>query len=233
MDENIPKYFFQIWINNQNTIPEPLINNFNFIKNDNLDFECQMFNNNDCIEFLKINYGEEIINAYNNLIPGAYKADLTRYCILYTRGGIYLDAKMMPMNDFKLKNVIDKEYFVRDGNFEGRGRGVYNAFMICKKNNPILLEVINNIVDHVKTKYYGETCLCPTGPFLLKKKFTEEQINNFDYELTNNGDSIFISKMTSNYDLGIIKVNKELCKVQSLHSGKYYAELWNERKIYL
>jgi mannosyltransferase OCH1-like enzyme len=232
--ENIPKYFFQIWINNDNNIPQPIVNNFNTIKNDNPEFECQLFNKEDCIHFLKNHYDEDVINAYHKLIPGAYKADLMRYCILYKNGGIYLDAKMMPTNGFKLNHVIDKEYFVRDSDFDGKGRGVWNGFMVCKKNNPLLLELIVNIVENVKNKYYGETFLSPTGPFLLKKKFTEEQINDFDYEYIYINNTHVVTKYPDNYDLSIIKIDYDLSHVQSLNSSeKNYRDLWNEKNIYV
>ena len=232
-EETVPKYFFQIWINNQNTLPQPMVDNFNTIKNDNPDFECKLYNKEDCIDFLKNHYDEDILNAYHKLIPGAYKADLMRYCILYKNGGIYLDAKMTPINGFKLSHIIDKEHFVRDSDFQGKGRGVINGFIVCKKNNPIILRAIEDVVENVKNKYYGETILSPTGPFLLRKYFTEEEFNELDYDFTYVNETHVITKSHDNYDLAIIKIDKNLLEVQSLNSSeKNYRDLWDEKNIY-
>ena len=48
------------------------------------------------------------------MVPGAYKADLWRYCILYIYGGIYIDIKLEPINGFRFRELLDKEYFVLD-----------------------------------------------------------------------------------------------------------------------
>ena len=67
-------------------------------------------------DFIKNNYPVDVLEAFNKLIPGAYKADLWRYCVLYKLGGIYLDIKYSCVNNFKLiatevdnrLNTIDK-----------------------------------------------------------------------------------------------------------------------------
>lgn len=120
-------------------------------------------------------------DAYKKNIPGAYKADLMRYCILYTNGGIYLDSKMKPINGFELNNVIDKEYFVRD--FKESGQGVCNGFMVCKPRNERLLNAINRIAKNVKDRYYGYSSLEPTGPLLLKNFFTEDEIKTLNLNI--------------------------------------------------
>ena len=55
-----------------------------------------------CREFIKNNFDLDILNAYDILKPGAFKADLWRCCILYIYGGIYLDIKYGCFAGFKL-----------------------------------------------------------------------------------------------------------------------------------
>ena len=57
----------------------------------NPDFKIKYYSDKGSREFIKNNYSKDIINAYDSLIPGAYKADLFRYCVLYKYGGIYSD----------------------------------------------------------------------------------------------------------------------------------------------
>ena len=52
------------------------------VKKTNPIFEHHLFDDNDCREFIKNNFPEVVLQAYDGLIPGAYKADLWRYCIL-------------------------------------------------------------------------------------------------------------------------------------------------------
>ena len=52
-----------------------------------------LFNDDACREFLSVTFPTDIVNAYDLLIPTAFKADLWRYCILYMFGGVYMDIK--------------------------------------------------------------------------------------------------------------------------------------------
>merc|ERR1712241_24148 len=43
--------------------------------------------------------------GYQCLAPPAYRADLFRFCILYMKGGLYLDSDLMPL--VKLEELYD------------------------------------------------------------------------------------------------------------------------------
>ena len=45
--------------------------------------------------------------AYDALIPGAFKADLFRYCVLFIYGGVYADIDVMLTS--KLEMAIDDD----------------------------------------------------------------------------------------------------------------------------
>ena len=44
------------------------------------------FDDNDSREFIAKNFPEEVLNAFDELTPGAYKSDLFRYCFMYIMG---------------------------------------------------------------------------------------------------------------------------------------------------
>ena len=234
----VPSYFFQIWINEENTVPELIRNNFENISRENPDFECKIYDKNGCIQFLENHFDEDVRDAYKKIIPGAFKADLMRYCILYEKGGIYLDAKMRPINGFKLMEVTDKEYFVRD--FNNTGGGICNGFMVCKKGNTKMLNAINQIVKNVNEKYYGESSLEPTGPLLLKKMFTEDEIKKLEFDFTIDPNSpdlskaiLIVSREPENYEKAILIKDETLVTEQSKHRNeKNYGDLWSEQNIY-
>jgi mannosyltransferase OCH1-like enzyme len=100
---NIPLNIFQTW--HTKNLPSFMAKNIENLQKINPEFKYQLFDDNDCLDFIHDNYDTDVLNAYNMLIPGAFKADLWRYCILYKYGGIYLDIKYNCINDFKLITV--------------------------------------------------------------------------------------------------------------------------------
>jgi mannosyltransferase OCH1-like enzyme len=222
----IPLYIFQTW---DKPIPPKMKECMNNIQLENPEFEYHCFDQTECYDFIKNNFAQDVLIAYDNLIPGAYKADLWRYCVLYIHGGIYLDAKMKPVNGFKFSSLTDKEYFVRDLDFSGKG--IWNGFMVCKAENPKLLNAINEVVINVKNRFYGSGVLEPTGPMLLKKQFTDFELNTLDYEVVYvNGEMVI--KNTKNNNI-IIEKDKNITKEQTnTSSKKHYSILWKEKEIY-
>ena len=85
----IPRNIFQTWET------KDLSDGFKLLtqtwKDKNTNYSYFLFDNNDCIDFIKKHFDEKVYNAYSRIIPGAFKADLWRYCVLYIYGGIYVD----------------------------------------------------------------------------------------------------------------------------------------------
>ena len=221
----IPLNIYQTW--HTKKLPPKMFESINLIKNLNPRFNYQLFDDNDCYQFIKDNFDQTVLNAYNSLIPGAYKADLWRYCILYINGGIYLDIKYGPINNFKFIHMTEKEHWVLD---VGK-TGIYNALLVCLPKNLILLKAIKAIVENVKNKFYGNSVLSPTGPLLLSNFFTTTEKQQFDMKhiYINNYENRFI--IFNNYFIlksypNYLKESKQFQKVN------HYSTLWNQRKIY-
>jgi hypothetical protein len=127
-------------------------------------------------------YGSKEYSAYNKLIPGAYKADLFRYCILYKYGGCYSDIGHVMLKSFdtiignnKLVIVKDKPYL----NYTG----IHNALMCVTPSNGFIKQLIDVSVENIKNKYYGENPLSITGPFMMGKVFQCHYSNYCNKEL--------------------------------------------------
>lgn len=227
----IPLNIFQTW--KTKDLPPKMKECVENLKKDNPEFTHYLYDDNDCRDFIINNFDTNVIKAYDALIPGAYKADLWRYCVLYKRGGIYLDIKYYCVNGFKLITLTDKEYFIRD--IEQSGAGIYNAFMICKAGNQKMLNCINKIVDNVKKRYYGERIFDPTGPTLLLKEFSQEELKSLP-PITISEDRCPTKTCISMNGNPILAIYKEYREEQkeffSKEKTKYYYDLWNERKIY-
>ena len=225
----IPLKIYQTW--NTKNLPPKMRERVESLKAQNPRFEHFLFDDNDCREFIRTNFEKYVLDAYDRLIPGAYKADLWRYCILYKYGGIYLDIKYVPDNNFKFVNLLTKEHFVLDQDNEG----IYNAFMVCKAGNEILLKAINQIVENVKNKFYGNSFLEPTGPKLLSKYFTHQEKMALDMKHGLRASGTEDSKKYISYNnIDVVKCYSGYHNERSKYSEKkHYSQLWNERNVYL
>jgi mannosyltransferase OCH1-like enzyme len=221
----IPTNIYQTW--HTKLLPPLMANSVKLIKSLNPRFNHYLYDDNDCREFIKNNFKPDVLNAYDSLIPGAYKADLWRYCILFINGGIYLDIKYSPLNGFKFINLTESEHLVADIN----NIGIYNALMVCLPRNEVLFKSIRQIVENVRNKYYGDNFLEPTGPNLLSKFIsTSDKIVDLKHKeliVDNNYRVIYFN------DIPILKTYHGHCAEAQKYSIKqHYSILWNNRKVY-
>lgn len=219
----IPLNIFQTWYTK--ILPKKMDDCVNKIKTSNPAFNHYLYDDNECREFIKNNYDIEILNSYDSLIPGAYKADLWRYCILYKLGGIYLDVKYKPVKGFKFINLTEKQHFVIDRD----NIGIYNALMVSLPNNPFLLKAIKAIVFNVKHRYYGSNNLEPTGPYLLSKIIPKNDKSvDMKHDFFINMDNRYITY--NNYI--ILKSYNGYMAESSNMNKQHYSILWNNKNIY-
>jgi mannosyltransferase OCH1-like enzyme len=224
-EDKIPLNIFQTWHTKE--LPEYMRLNISRIRLVNPEFRYFLYDDNDCREFIKENYSEDVLNAFDNLIPGAYKADLWRYCILYKKGGVYMDIKLRTVNKFKLIHIINKNQYVFDhpGDINS---GIWNAFIVSEPNNEIMKKCIDQIVIHVRDKYYGENPLYPTGPQLLKRFLKIRDKLRINLRLDYNNSTIKLNKIIT-----IIETYEEYRKESSENKKiEHYNDLWHKREIY-
>jgi mannosyltransferase OCH1-like enzyme len=219
----IPLKTYTCWHTKE--LPPLLKINYDKMTNGHPRFTHYLFDEKDCYNFIKNNFEYDVLNAYNMLIPSAYKSDLWRYCVLYINGGIYFDIKFFCVNNFKLIALTEKEYFVRD-----REDGTLNGLIAVKPKNEILKKCIRQIVEHVKNRYYGKTCLYPTGPGLLGKYFTKKDKEQMELYFAN----INIKNVVDEYVIVFnnVTVLKQYNGYRNEQTKKHYSELWNEKNIY-
>ena len=89
--EVIPRNIFQAW--HSDNLPNSVNLCIENMKKCNPNFYHYLYNDEKCREFIKDFYSEDVLKAYDAIIPAAIKIDLWRYCVLYKYGGIYLDVK--------------------------------------------------------------------------------------------------------------------------------------------
>jgi len=220
----IPQNIFQTW--HSKLLPPLMFKAVEKIKKNNPRFYYKLYDDNDCRELIKTYFKPDVLDAYDRLIPGAYKADLWRYCVLFIYGGIYLDIKYVPYKGFKFINLCESEHYVLDAD----GAGIYNALMVSLPGNQILYKAIRQIVENVQNKYYGNCCLTPTGPKLLTNFIsTNDPLVDLQHSLIDVDNkfiyyqNIPVLKTYSGHD-----IEKSYASIK-----KHYGVLWNEKNVYI
>lgn len=227
----IPAKAYLTW--ETSNMPENMYKNMKNIIYTNSNIQFELYTDTMCREFIRKNYDADVLNAYDMLIPGAYKADLWRYCILYKYGGIYMDIKLTP--SIPLAVLLNKEHFVMDIPDHHRetedAYGIYNGLMVCVAGNPLLKTAINYVVHNVKTQFYGVSSLCPTGPNLLGKIFkqTNQEMSDIDMALYVDSKNNYIM-YNGNPAFTFYEQYRDEQKMFS--SKKHYSTLYLERNIY-
>lgn len=223
----VPLKIFQTWYTKD--LPPKMRERVETLKNQNPRFKHFLYDDNDCRELIKKYFNSDVLNAYDTLIPGAYKADLWRLCVLYVYGGIYMDIKLICVNGFKLIELTEQNHFIKD---RPTPLSIFNSMMVCQKNHPFLMVSINKIVNNVKNKFYGSNPLAPTGPVMLGNLILNHKIRlNIDmihYE--DGGYIIYRNRFVISTEYP--EYNSERTSTYNSINTKRYDALWFDKNIY-
>ena len=196
----------------------------------NPEFTYMYYDDNDIIMFLKSKFSKKYVDAYDKLIPGAYKADFFRYCFLYIYGGFYFDNKQI--NRTSINNFLnDQDLFLC---LDIDSKRYYNAIIFSVPNHTIMKKCIEKCTENIKNNFYGKSALEPTGPTLLynmAKKYKPLFFYKLDYLKLNDVNIRNKSIVTDNNNKIIVNIcykgyyNKE-------KSDNYYDKYWLNKQIY-
>lgn len=137
------------------------------LRRDNPDWTFLQFDDQECDHFMSLHFGGEVYEAYRKINPtyGVARADLFRYCAMYTFGGLYLDIKSSATN--KLEELIhrsDRYLLSQWDNRPGEnhyGWGIHPElgaiaggefqqwFIAAEAHSPILEKVIQRVCSNI------------------------------------------------------------------------------------
>lgn len=194
----------------------------------NPEYEYCFFDDTDCRSFIKKYFDNSVLETYDTLNPGAYKADLFRYCCIYIMGGCYFDNKYILR--VHLRNIINSDFeniYCKDAGDDL----MFNSIIMSMSNCIELKQCIQKVVDNCKNNHYGTSSLEPTGPKLFNI-FTKDKNVMMYHSIS--GKHYSGSKV-------LLKRNNELfCNTH--YKGYYYnpnfrtvtyGDLFNRREVYL
>lgn len=151
----------------EETILPPLVaENMRSLTARHPDLPHKLFMHDEIVGLIEEHYPREVLDAFNTLRPFAYKADLARYCILHTLGGIYADLSYFLVGPLPFSG--SKPVVFRDFLFSAPWDTCVGLIAV-PRGHKALARAIEQVCANVKNRYYGPTPLCPTGPALFGK----------------------------------------------------------------
>lgn len=164
----IPKIIFQKWETTE--LPDFLQELVNRWKQLNPDYQHVLFDTETARISIKRNFGDRFVDVFDKIVPGAFKADFWRYCMLYVHGGVYADIDMYCLGS--LDALINGQYDLiapidLNINPSEGSHNVSNGFIMSRRSNPVMLEAILRIVSNVELCNVPQSPLDFSGPGLF------------------------------------------------------------------
>ena len=198
--------------------------------------------------FLQQEFDTDVLQAYDNLMPYAYRSDLARYCLLYHFGGWYADLGIRMAANCAMPAVseeIDFIFFWDLGDLLAPFRSFYdcmNGLLFSRAGNPVLATAIELVVKNSRNHFYGCDSMSPTGPGVLGRAIAIHGKSERHY------DGHFLQLTPQHYQKnrayvtregGIIawhrsRLNPDATSLADLGATgtNDYRKLWKERRVY-
>lgn len=128
-----------------------------------------LYNDASLRSFICANMSSEVLWAYDELVPLAYKADLGRYCLMYVMGGIYSDVANFFFSPYLAPRTSRKLSVLRDRRHTAPWITM-NSLIAAPPRMPVFLKAAEQIARNARSRYYGMEALCPTGPVLFGRE---------------------------------------------------------------
>ena len=235
-DQLIPKRIIQTMDNNKVSLQH--LKTVQTLKELNPEYEYVFYNASDRRLFIKTHFDSDVLDTYDGLLYGAFKADIFRYCYLYINGGCYIDCKMIGRTP--LRNIITST--LKSGICIDRINNAFqNNVILTVPKNPIMKSCIKLCVERFKNKIHIKQnfgSLYHTGPFMfytaIHDMISEDNLI-FRYTCAFYERNYRQSKIVGNKD-GVTYFNtfynKYYENYSEIHNTQNWCTLWENGLIY-
>ena len=111
----------------------------------NPDYKIELSLDNDCINFLRDNFNNNVAELFKRIPKGMHKADLWRLCKLYINGGVYADVDLVPYLNLNELNQNVTFYTV----LSAIPNSCFQAFIYCvKPKSPLILNFLCSLLHN-------------------------------------------------------------------------------------
>jgi hypothetical protein len=183
----IPKTVYQVWMQGSDKLPTYVKDN---VMELNAGYSYEFYDETACREFLRHYYDEETLRVFDNLgrlnpkHQHQFRCDFFRYCLLYLRGGVYLDVDLQPLIGFDQMQSLTTSPHERSDFITALGAHsnpafgeCTNGFIMCTRGNPIFLKLIDYIKANQQPPSFGDyvkNLFQTLRPETIWKKFTRD-----------------------------------------------------------
>ena len=162
----IPRIIHQTWFEEMTEENYPNMSRFleSFKQS---GWEHRFYTDDDVVAFLQMHFPPAVLEAYQALIPGAFKADLFRYCVLLIHGGVYADVDIQLESALDFSIPSDVGFMVpvdEPGKPVERQMCVWNGFIAAAPSHPFIAKAIETIVNQVRNRFTSvdiDATFCP------------------------------------------------------------------------
>jgi len=138
----------------------------------NPEYSYRYYNGSERRQFIKDNMSPTVLDCYEKLIPGAFKADLFRYSIVYIHGGCYADIGFVFVRSLRDALHSEDQFISTPDGLSPLVINLNSAFFCATPKHPILDLTIRRLVYQVSHSYYGEDMLDISGPWTFRRGFS-------------------------------------------------------------
>lgn len=189
-----------------------------------------------------------VLNAYNKLIPGAYRADLWRAFVLYKHGGVYVDCHTVPiksLRDILRGKMRGNHSFISIS--DTVSNSIHNGFIACSPRHPFLKTYLVFMLRNIEKNYYGRSPLDITGPTLLFKSMRKclnrkgfsplfktgfNDYSDLSFYLYKHNYGPYQNITDKNGEVVMYKKYSFLSYLYEKSKENNYTTLWNARKVF-
>lgn len=177
----IPKIIYQTWKTKE---PNDSIDKLrNTWINKNPEFEYEYYDDNDIKKFIETHFDERVNKCYGRILNGSLKADFFRYCVMYIKGGLYIDIDISCEKPLTSMFNFDEIHLITttDNCRNNKNDRIYQAFLGGEANSAVFMNAINHICTCIETQKYKTNMFELSGPTIfskLLKQYMNEGITN-------------------------------------------------------
>lgn len=133
------------------------------------DHEYRLWYLDDAAEFIEQHFSAEVVEAFDTLVPYAYKADVFKLCLLKVLGGWVVDIGVRMLKSPLAPVIVEQQPEFVLFRSTGTWDPPWNcsmALVYARPGHAVFDTALDCIVEHCRTRYYGSTPLMPTmSPF--------------------------------------------------------------------
>jgi mannosyltransferase OCH1-like enzyme len=219
-------------------------NHLESIKTLNPEYTFYFFDEKARIQYIQDYFSSKVLDAYLKLIPGAFKADLFRYCFLFHHGGVYMDLNKKLV--ISLREIVFSKAslgLVLNSNHQlSENPKIINGFIYIVPQHRLMKECIDQCVSNIENNFYGDSHLSVTGPYMFGQVFSRifnKSLFSLGYGLHFHEETVIhVMKYIENDQILDVLTGKKVVSFPERHSCKttfpiqQYTTLWQQKKIY-